>query len=84
LLRDLLDHFHGDVQKAIGAYNGGTKTPNPNYAIAVTNIAEYARRVLEHAPVLKAEDPVKLMTTNPRSPWALQSANAPGGSSAPK
>jgi hypothetical protein len=84
LLRDLLDHFHGDLQKAIGAYNGGTKTPNPNYAIAVTNIAEYARRVLEHAPVLKAEDPVKLMTTNSRSPWALQSANAPGGSSAPK
>jgi hypothetical protein len=84
LLRDLLEHFHGDVQRAIGAYNGGTKTPNPNYAIAVTNIAEYARRVLEHAPVLKAEDPVKLMTTNSRSPWALQPANAPGGSSDPK
>ncbi|MGB7847937.1 MAG: hypothetical protein WBL63_20160 [Candidatus Acidiferrum sp.] len=84
LLRDLLDHFHGDVQKAIGAYNGGTKTPNSNYAFAVAGIAEYARRVLEHAPVLKAEDPVKLMTTSSSSPWAKQSANAPSTSTAPK
>lgn len=84
LLRELLDHFHGDVQKAIGAYNGGTKTPNPNYAFAVTGIAEYARRVLEHAPVLKAEDPVQLMTTSSGSPWALQPANTPVNSSAPK
>jgi hypothetical protein len=84
LLRDLLDHFHGDVQKAIGAYNGGTKTPNSNYAFAVTGIAEYARRVLEHAPVLKTEDPVQLMTTSSGSPWALQTANAPGSSSAPR
>jgi hypothetical protein len=70
LLRDLLDHFHGDVQKAIGAYNGGTKTPNSRYAFGVTGIADYARRVLEHAPILKAEDPVKLVTTSPSSPWA--------------
>ena len=84
LLRDLLDHFHGDVQKAIGAYNGGTKTPNFGYAIAVTGIAEYARRVLEHAPVLKAEDPVKLTTTSSSSPWTLEPDNAPDTSSAPK
>jgi hypothetical protein len=84
LLRDLLDHFHGDVQKAIGAYNGGTKTPNSNYAFTVTGIAEYARRVLEHAPVLKAEDPLQLMTTSSGSPWALQPANTPASSSAPK
>jgi hypothetical protein len=84
LLRDLLDHFHGDVQKAIGAYNGGTKTPNSNYAVVVTGIAEYARRVLEHAPALKAEDPVKLVTPSPGSPWALQPASAAGSSSAPK
>lgn len=84
LLRANLDYFHGDVQKAIGAYNGGTRTPNPNYALAVTRIAEYARRVLEHAPVLKAEDPVKLVTTSSGSPWALQPANAPSSSSAPK
>ena len=49
LLRDLLDHFGGDVEKAIGAYNGGIKTPNPAYASSVKNIADYARRILEHA-----------------------------------
>ena len=80
LLRDLLDHFHGDVQKAIGAYNGGTKTPNSSYAIGVTGIAEYARRVLEHAPVLKTEDPIKLMTTSSGSPWASKTVNAPASS----
>ena len=50
LLRDLLDHFGGDVEKAIGAYNGGIKSPNPAYASSVKNIADYARRILEHAP----------------------------------
>jgi hypothetical protein len=59
LLRALLDHFHGGVQKAIGAYNGGTVAPNENYASAVKNIAEYARRVLEHAPLPPFEDPLK-------------------------
>src|SRR5438105_4024448 len=49
LLRDLLDHFGGDVEKAIGAYNGGVRTPNPDYASSVKNIADYARRILEHA-----------------------------------
>lgn len=84
LLRDLLDHYQGDVQKAIGAYNGGTKTPNPNYAVAVTSIAEYARRVLEHAPVLKAEDPVQLVTTSSRSPWASATGRRPAGPPVPK
>ncbi len=55
LLRGLLDHFGGDVDKATGAYNGGVKTPNPAYASGVKTVAEYARRVLEHATVL--EDP---------------------------
>jgi hypothetical protein len=82
LLRDLLDHFHGDVQKAIGAYNGGEKTPNSGYAFAVTGIAEYARRVLEHAPVFKAEDPINLTTASPSSPWASQPDNVPATSSA--
>src|SRR5207248_3133376 len=56
LLRDLLDHFGGDVEKAIGdvekaigAYNGGVRTPNPDYASSVKNVADYARRILEHA-----------------------------------
>jgi hypothetical protein len=55
LLRGLLDHFGGDVDKAIGAYNGGVKTPNPAYAAGVKTVAEYARRVLEHATTL--DDP---------------------------
>jgi hypothetical protein len=65
LLRGLLDHFHGDVQQAIGAYNGGTLTPNENYASAVKNIAEYARRVLEHAPHPEVEEPAKIEVTDP-------------------
>src|SRR5262249_43066239 len=46
LLRDLLDRFDGDVDKAIGAYNGGVRNPNPVYASGVKNVALYARRVL--------------------------------------
>lgn len=62
LLRELLDYFHGDVEKAIGAYNGGVKTPNPQYASGVTRVAEYARRVLEHAPILSGQDPARAKT----------------------
>ena len=54
LLRGLLDHFDGDVDKATGAYNGGVKSPNPAYAAGVKTVAEYARRVLEHATALDA------------------------------
>lgn len=68
LLRELLDHYHGDVQKAIGAYNGGIVAPNLRYALAVTSIADYARRVLEHAPVLPAASPTNQKTTNSSSP----------------
>jgi len=84
LLRELLDHYHGDVQKAIAAYNGGTKTPNSHYAVAVTGIAQYARRVIEHAPILKDQDPVQLVTTSSGSPWDLQPTGASGSSSAPR
>src|SRR5713101_3801211 len=52
LLRGLLDHFGGDVDKAIGAYNGGLKNPSTAYAAGVKTVAEYARRVLEHATAL--------------------------------
>ncbi len=52
LLRDLLDHFDGDVDKAIGAYNGGVRSPNPAYASGVKTVATYARRVIEHATIL--------------------------------
>jgi hypothetical protein len=47
LLRDLLDKFQGDVAKAVGAYNGGTRRPNPDYAAGVDMVATYARNVLE-------------------------------------
>src|SRR5713226_21423 len=72
LLRGLLDHFGGDVEKATGAYNGGVKAPNPAYAAGVKTVAEYARRVLEHATVL--EDPAIT---------AKNSAIAPSGVPAP-
>jgi hypothetical protein len=52
LLRDLLDHFDGDVDKAIGAYNGGVRSPNPAYAAGVKTAAAYARRAIEHATIL--------------------------------
>ncbi|HWB85877.1 MAG TPA: hypothetical protein VG675_17170 [Bryobacteraceae bacterium] len=52
LFRDLLDRCGGDVAKAVGAYNGGIRNPNPKYAEGVATVAEYARRVMEHAAVL--------------------------------
>ncbi|HEY6384467.1 MAG TPA: hypothetical protein VIX91_02170 [Candidatus Acidoferrum sp.] len=57
VLRDLLDRFGGDVDQAIGAYNGGIRNPNPSYAAGVKNVALYARRVLEHAPLPAAKSP---------------------------
>ncbi len=55
VLRNLLDHFDGDVDQAIGAYNGGARNPNPVYAAGVKNVALYARRVLEHTPLPPAK-----------------------------
>jgi hypothetical protein len=79
LLRGLLDRFDGDVDKATGAYNGGVKAPNPAYASGVKTVAEYARRVLEHATVL--EDPA----ANAKKPAIAQppSAVAPSTISSP-
>lgn len=57
VLRNLLDRFGGDVDRAIGAYNGGVGKPNPNYAANVKNIALYARRMLEHAPLATGHSP---------------------------
>jgi hypothetical protein len=47
LLRDLLDRFSGNVERAVGAYNGGPRNPNPRYAAGVQAVAEYARNILE-------------------------------------
>jgi hypothetical protein len=52
LFRDLLDRCGGDVALATGAYNGGLGRPNLRYADGVRAVADYARRVLEHAAVL--------------------------------
>jgi hypothetical protein len=57
LLRDLLDHFGGDVDKAIGAYNGGVRRPNPAYTSGVKTVADYARRVIEHSSALDDQVP---------------------------
>ncbi|PYU67471.1 MAG: hypothetical protein DMG49_18675 [Acidobacteria bacterium] len=77
LLRGLLDHFGGDVEKATGAYNGGVRAPNPAYAAGVKTVAEYARRVLEHATAL--HDPA----TNVKNPdIAPSGAPAPSAASA--
>jgi len=70
LLRSLLDHFGGDVDKATGAYNGGVRAPNPAYASGVKTVAIYARRILEHATAL--DDPA----TNAQNP-AIASPSAP-------
>jgi hypothetical protein len=59
VLRNLLDRFDGDIERAIGAYNGGVGNPNQNYAASVKSIALYARRVLEHAPLPSAHQPAE-------------------------
>jgi hypothetical protein len=51
-LRDLLDRFNGDVEKAVGAYNGGPRNPNPEYAAGVQIVASYARNVLERVTAI--------------------------------
>jgi hypothetical protein len=58
--RDLLDAFRGDVALAVGAYNGGPRNPNPEYEAGVRMVAEYARRVLEHAATLQGRTAVGL------------------------
>ena len=46
LLRDLLDQFGGDIEMAVGAYNGTIHQPNLQYAAGVEMVASYARRVI--------------------------------------
>ena len=82
LLRGLLDHFGGNVEKATGAYNGGVKTPNPAYASGVKTVAEYARRVLEHATALG--DPSTSAKTPAIAPSAVSAPTAPPPPTAPQ
>jgi hypothetical protein len=54
LLRDLLDRFDGDIEKAVGAYNGGISNPNLQYAAGVQQVAQYARKILEQVAARNA------------------------------
>ncbi len=49
LLKELLETFHGGVAMAVGAYNGGARHPNMDYAEGVALVANYAHRVLSTA-----------------------------------
>ena len=61
LLRDLLDRFNGNVDEAVGAYNGGVRTPNASYAAGVKAVADYARKMLEHAPLPAVQSPRSIL-----------------------
>ncbi len=66
LLRDLLDHFDGDVSLAVGAYNGGQKNPNMNYEQGVRTAAEHARRILEQAAALNGDSVMGITWLSPQ------------------
>lgn len=55
LFRYLIDHFKGDLEKAVGAYNGGVGRPNARYEEHVRAAAMHARRVLEQAAALSGQ-----------------------------
>ncbi len=55
IFRSLLDRFHGNVMKAVGAYNGGTLNPNMAYASSVSKIAHYVRRMVINAVALELD-----------------------------
>ncbi len=65
LFRDLLDRFGGDVELAVGAYNGGPRSPNFQYEQGVRLVARYARRVLEQAAALRGQRVVEMQFLQP-------------------
>jgi hypothetical protein len=69
LLRHLLDRFHGNLEEAVGAYNGGPKHPNTDYTSEVYAVADYARKIVEHAVALDDE-------TTPPPVWLAPPAQA--------
>ena len=70
LFRDLLDHFDGNVEDAVGAYNGGAGNPNRHYAAGVQLVADSARQVLTQAAYLNGHSlaQTKFIFATPRPP----------------
>jgi hypothetical protein len=60
LLRNLLDQKNGDLQLAAGAYNGGLRHPNLQYAAGVWAVGDYARRVVQREMVLRSRPPLNM------------------------
>jgi hypothetical protein len=67
LFRNLLDQFHGDVASAVGAYNGGPGNPNQRYEEGVRMVADYARRVMEHAAVFTGRPAIRMNSPSPKN-----------------
>lgn len=67
LLRHLLDKTHGDIAKAVGAYNGSLRNPNYQYAAGVEAVALYARDFLERAANLDGLSVAKCWLVHPSS-----------------
>lgn len=81
LLRHLLDYFHGDVQMAEGAYNGGRHDPNPKYSAGVELVAGYARQMVGMAAGRKgnavSETPLVVTRNQDSTQTASHFVNAP-------
>jgi len=76
LLRHLLDKTHGDVARAVGAYNGSLRKPNFQYAAGVRSVALYARSFLERAANLDGMNVAEAwLLTGPPGPSSEEIAN---------
>jgi hypothetical protein len=67
LFRQLIDHFHGDIALALGAYNGGCGDPNADYSASVAVAAGFARRTVEQSTALDGWKviPIKIVPYSP-------------------
>ena len=65
LFRNLLDRFGGNINKAVGAYNGGPRNPNLRYAGGVERVAEHARKVMEAAAYIRTQRSLVGESTTP-------------------
>jgi hypothetical protein len=80
LLRHLLDETHGDIAKAVGAYNGSLRNPNYQYAAGVEAVALYARNFLERAAYLDGLSVAKSWLARPGSARHAEEVAAEGQS----